>query len=92
MLPLGWVGILVAGAPQTASQDYSLGWEVWVLLVFATLGPLVLTNVLWFKAFYGIGASRATLIANLQPFVAAVFAAHPPLRADDAAPGRSAAS
>ncbi|MBA2298670.1 MAG: DMT family transporter [Actinobacteria bacterium] len=74
VLPLGWVGMAIVGAPQTASQDYGLGWEVWALVVLATLGPLVLTNVLWFRALHGIGASRATLIANLQPFVAAVFA------------------
>jgi drug/metabolite transporter (DMT)-like permease len=47
---------------------------VWALLVFATLGPLVLTNVLWFRSLHRIGPSRATLVANLQPFVAAVFA------------------
>jgi drug/metabolite transporter (DMT)-like permease len=74
VLPVGWVGIALAGAPQTAGQEIGLGWEVWALLLFATLGPLVLTNVLWFRALHGIGASRATLIANLQPFVAAVFA------------------
>ena len=74
VLPLGWVGIALVGAPQTVSQDYAVGWEVWALLLFATLGPLVLTNILWFRALHGIGASRATLIANLQPFVAAIFA------------------
>ena len=47
---------------------------MWVLLAFATLGPLVVTNLLWFRALHRIGASRATLVANLQPFVAAVFA------------------
>jgi drug/metabolite transporter (DMT)-like permease len=45
-----------------------------LLLAFATLGPLVLTNVLWFRSLHRIGPSRATLAANLQPFVAAVFA------------------
>jgi len=45
-----------------------------VLLLFATLGPLVLTNVLWFRSVHRIGANRATLAANLQPFVAAVLA------------------
>ena len=47
---------------------------MWVLLVFAMLGPLVLTNVLWFRSLDRVGPSRATLVANLQPFVAAVFA------------------
>ena len=51
-----------------------LGWQVWPLLVFATLGPLVLTNVFWFRSISRIGPARATLAANLQPFVAAVLA------------------
>ena len=74
VLSLAWVLIALVGLPQTAEQDYALGWTVWALLVFATLGPLVLTNVLWFRSLHKIGASRATLVANLQPFVAAVFA------------------
>ncbi|HVM69563.1 MAG TPA: DMT family transporter [Gaiellaceae bacterium] len=69
-----WVGIAAVGAPQTVGQDLGVGATVWGLLVFATLGPLVLTTVLWFRALGQIGASRATLIANLNPFVAAVFA------------------
>ena len=34
----------------------------------------MLTNVLWFTAVDRVGPARATLFANLQPFVAAVFA------------------
>ena len=34
----------------------------------------MLTNVLWFRSIHKIGANRATLAANLQPFVAAVLA------------------
>ncbi len=74
VLPLGWIGIALAGAHQTSAQDYALGWRVWVLFAFATLGPLVLTNILFFRALHRIGPSRATLATNLQPFVAAVFA------------------
>jgi drug/metabolite transporter (DMT)-like permease len=74
VLPAAWVAILLVGLPQTADQDWALGWEVWALMAFATLGPLVVTNVLWFRAIHKIGANRATLAANLQPFVAAVLA------------------
>jgi drug/metabolite transporter (DMT)-like permease len=42
--------------------------------VFATLGPLVATNVMWFRSLDRIGPARATLAANLQPFVAALVA------------------
>jgi drug/metabolite transporter (DMT)-like permease len=73
-LGLAWVGILLVGLPQTADQDLGVGPKVWSLLVFATLGPLVLTTILWFRVIHRIGASRATLVANLQPFVAAIFA------------------
>jgi drug/metabolite transporter (DMT)-like permease len=45
-----------------------------VLLLFATLGPLVVTNILWFHSLDRIGASRATLATNLQPFAAAICA------------------
>jgi drug/metabolite transporter (DMT)-like permease len=38
------------------------------------LGPLVLTNFLWFTAIERVGPSRATLVTNLQPFLAALFA------------------
>jgi LPXTG-motif cell wall-anchored protein len=74
VLSVGWVLIAVTGAGATTDQELSLGWTVWILLVFATLGPLVTTNVLWFRSLERIGPARATLAANLQPFVAAVFA------------------
>lgn len=74
VLPAAWVGLLLVGLPQTADQEWDLGWEIWALLVFATIGPLVVTNVLWFRSIHRIGANKATLAANLQPFVAAVLA------------------
>lgn len=74
ILALAWVPIALSGLSQTRAQTWELGWVVWVLLAFATLGPLVVTNVLWFHSLDRIGASRATLATNLQPFVAAVFA------------------
>jgi drug/metabolite transporter (DMT)-like permease len=74
VLGLGWVLIAATGAGATADQDLGVGWMVWGLLVFATLGPLVTTNVLWFRSLDRIGPARATLAANLQPFVAALVA------------------
>jgi len=74
VLVLGWIAVAATAAPQLASQDFHLGWEIWALLVYAVLGPLVLTNILWFKALDRVGPSHATLFANLQPFVAVVFA------------------
>jgi drug/metabolite transporter (DMT)-like permease len=74
VLLAGWVPLALSGLRQTASQDFSLSPRVWALLVFAVLGPLVLTNLLWFTAIDRIGPSRATLVTNLQPFLAAIFA------------------
>ena len=69
MLPITLVGL-----PQLDRQAWDLPAEVWLLFVFATLGPLVLTNELWFRTLDRIGPARATLAANLQPFVAAAVA------------------
>ncbi|MFN8223233.1 MAG: DMT family transporter [Gaiellales bacterium] len=69
-----WVPLAIAGWPQLSEQRFDVGLWVWLLIVFATLGPLVATNVLWFRSLDRIGPSRATLATNLQPFVAAMFA------------------
>jgi drug/metabolite transporter (DMT)-like permease len=47
---------------------------VWILFGLAVVGPLVITNVLWFTAIDRVGSSRASLFANLQPFLGALFA------------------
>lgn len=75
VLLLGCVPLVVTAATQLARQDFAeLGGLVWAGLAYATLGPLVITNVLWFTAIDRVGPSRATLFANIQPFIAAVFA------------------
>ncbi len=74
VLAVGWVAVAATGAHQVSEQDFHLGWAVWALLVYAVLGPLVLTNILWFKAIERVGPSQATLFANLQPFIAVAFA------------------
>ena len=74
-LTIGAILLLIAGAPQLASQDYaSLPSLVWVAYVFAVVGPLSLTNLLWFNSIEQVGPSRASLYANLQPFLGAIFA------------------
>jgi drug/metabolite transporter (DMT)-like permease len=69
------VPLVLVSLPQLGKQDYGAPSAlVWAGLAFAIVGPLVLTNVLWFTAIDRVGPSRATLFANLQPFIAAVFA------------------
>jgi drug/metabolite transporter (DMT)-like permease len=74
VVPAAWLLLALSGLGQTSSQDWNVEWEIWPLLLLATIGPLVLTNVLWFRSIHRIGANRATLAANLEPFVAAVLA------------------
>jgi drug/metabolite transporter (DMT)-like permease len=68
------VPLTVAGSHQLAHQSFNFGALVWLGFAFAVLGPLVLTNFLWFTAIDRVGPSRASLFANLQPFLAAIIA------------------
>ena len=70
---IGVAPLAVVGAPQLLRQDYGLSPTIWLLLAFAVLGPLFLANLLWFGGISRVGPSRASVFANLQPFLAAVF-------------------
>ena len=67
--------LLLTSIGALGDQDYgTLPALDWVALAYAVVGPLLLTNVLWFTAIRRVGPSRATLFGNLQPFLAVVFA------------------
>src|SRR2546421_4302348 len=68
------VPLVLAGSQQLATQSFDFGPLVWLGFAFAVLGPLVTTNFLWFTAIDRVGPSRASLFANLQPFLAAIVA------------------
>jgi drug/metabolite transporter (DMT)-like permease len=68
------VPLALVGSKQLADQSFDFGWLVWLGFAFAVLGPLVTTNFLWFTAIDRVGPSRASLFANLQPFLAAIIA------------------
>ena len=68
------VPLALAGSHQLANQSFDFGALVWLGFAFAVLGPLVITNFLWFTAIDRVGPSRASLFANLQPFLAAIIA------------------
>ena len=73
-LLMGAALIVPTAAPQLASQDWNLDPTIWVIFVVAVVGPLVITNILWFTGIDRVGPSRASLYANLQPFLGAVIA------------------
>ncbi len=67
MLPFAWT--------QVVGQDYgSLSVGAWGAVTYSLLFSLVLTNILWFGAVHQGGASRASVLLNLQPFLGALFA------------------
>ncbi len=68
------LGLILAGSRQLETQSFDFGWLVWAGFAFAVVGPLVITNLLWFTAIDRVGPSRAAIFANLQPFLAAVIA------------------
>jgi drug/metabolite transporter (DMT)-like permease len=68
------VPLLATGSRQLGDQGFGLGALVWIGFAFAVVGPLVITNLLWFTAIDRVGPSRASLFANLQPFLAAIVA------------------
>jgi drug/metabolite transporter (DMT)-like permease len=74
VLAIGWVPLALVSIPQLSTQQFSFGWKVWLGFGYAVIGPLFLTNILWFTAIDRVGASRASLFANMQPFFAVFFA------------------
>jgi drug/metabolite transporter (DMT)-like permease len=74
VLAAGWVPLALVSIPQITQQHFDFTWEVWLGFAYAVVGPLFLTNILWFTAIDRVGPSRASLFVNLQPFFAVFFA------------------
>jgi|SRR5579862_4831907 len=74
VLALGWVPLAITGAAQTINQGFYFSSLAWIGFGYAVIGPLFLTNILWFTAIDRVGPSRASLFSNLQPFFGVLFA------------------
>jgi drug/metabolite transporter (DMT)-like permease len=74
VLVLGWIPLAITGAHQTAQQTFHFHALMWLAFGFAVIGPLFLTNILWFTALDRVGPSRASLFSNLQPLFGVGFA------------------
>jgi drug/metabolite transporter (DMT)-like permease len=74
VLAIGWVPLAALASAQLSEQSFSFGWKVWLGFGYAVVGPLFLTNILWFTSIDWVGPSRAALFGNLQPFFAVFFA------------------
>jgi drug/metabolite transporter (DMT)-like permease len=69
-----WLLLAATGGYQVRGQSFHFGWLTWLAFGYAVVGPLVVTNVLWFTSIDRVGPSRASLFANSQPFFAVVIA------------------
>src|SRR3954468_8166705 len=75
VLGLGWIPLALVSIPSLVAQSYDgFTTMLWVAFAFAVVGPLFLTNILWFTAIARVGPSRATLFTTIQPFFAVMFA------------------
>jgi len=74
VLLFGWIPLAITGAHQTAGQSFHFGHLMWICIAFAVIGPLFLTNILWFTAISRVGPSRASLFSNMQPLFGILFA------------------
>jgi drug/metabolite transporter (DMT)-like permease len=74
VLALGWIPLALVSIPQIARQDFSFSGKVWAGFAYAVIGPLFLTNILWFTAVDRVGAPRAAIFNNIQPFFGVIFA------------------
>ena len=75
MLLVGSVPLLASAFEQLIEQDWSeLSALAWGCFVYSLFFSLVFTNIMWFTAIDRVGAARASLYANLQPFLGAFFA------------------
>jgi drug/metabolite transporter (DMT)-like permease len=74
VLGIGWIPLALVSIPQISEQEFSFSWKVWLGFGYAVVGPLFLTNILWFTAVDIVGAPRASLFNNLQPFFGVLFA------------------
>jgi drug/metabolite transporter (DMT)-like permease len=74
VLGIGWIPLALISIPQVSAQQFSFNWKTWLGFGYAVIGPLFLTNILWFTAISRVGPARSSLFANLQPFFAVLFA------------------
>jgi drug/metabolite transporter (DMT)-like permease len=72
---VGSVPLILTAIVQVGEQDWdALSGLAWACFVYSLFFSLVFTNIMWFTAIDKVGAARASLYANLQPFLGAFFA------------------
>lgn len=71
----GSVVLVAVGAPAIASVDWAaVTPAVWGSMLYGGLGGLVVAYILWYRGVKVLGPTRTAMFANLQPFIALMFA------------------
>ena len=73
---------------QTANQGFHFGWLMWVCFAFAVVGPLFLTNILWFTAISRVGPVARVALLEPAAVLRRALRARAARRAPDALGGR----
>ena len=71
----GLVPLLVlTGNDLLATQWLTLSWRTWSAMAYAAIGAIAIAYLIYYHGLKQIGATRTSLYANLQPFVAILVA------------------
>jgi drug/metabolite transporter (DMT)-like permease len=74
-LIIGTLALIPTSLPQFLSQDWSLvGWQTWLIIVYAALFPVYITYTIWNWAIGKRGVAYVTLYSYPVPVLAGIFA------------------
>ena len=75
MVVVGALTIVPFGLPDLVRVDWvAVSPNAWLAVLYSGVLAVALTNVLYFAAIAGLGASRASLYMYLEPFLGVLFA------------------
>jgi drug/metabolite transporter (DMT)-like permease len=67
--------LLLASVPELTRVDWgAITGLAWACLMYSALAAYAITNLIWFVIVDRGGVARASIYANLQPFLGAIFA------------------
>ncbi|MDZ7631404.1 MAG: DMT family transporter [Gemmatimonadaceae bacterium] len=66
--------LALTGGDMLATEWRTLTWRTWAAMAYAGLGAIVVAYLIYYHGLKKLGATRTSLYANLQPFVAILVA------------------
>jgi drug/metabolite transporter (DMT)-like permease len=72
---VGAAGVLLAGTPALAAQQWSgIAWQAWGGLAFSAIFAIGLSYLIWYRGVERIGNTATAIYSNLTPVVAVAVA------------------